>query len=72
MSESFPQLPRLLRPSQIATALSISRGQVYKLIHSGQIHAVFIAGSVRVPEEELGRLIRYGTAPGEMVAAQEE
>lgn len=64
MSDNATQVPHLLRPAQVAETLAISRGQVYKLIHSGQIHAVLIAGSVRVRRDELDRVLEFGTQGG--------
>lgn len=52
---------RLLRPAQVAEALAVSRGQIYRLIDLGQIRAIRIAGSVRIQATELQRLLDFGT-----------
>lgn len=44
----------LLRPTEAAEALGVSRSKVYELIAAGTIPSVRIGGtSVRVPAEEL-------------------
>ena len=55
---------RLLRPAEAARMLAISRPQIYRLATSGAIRAVRIAGSVRIPAEEIERVIQFGTGEG--------
>lgn len=52
---------RLLRPREGAERLAISRAQIYKMMSTGQVHAVHIGSSVRVPASELVRLMTEGT-----------
>lgn len=59
---------RLLRPAEAARLLAISRPQIYKLAHSGAIRAVSIAGSIRIPADELERVIQFGTTAPEQAA----
>ena len=50
--------PIMLRPREVAELLSLSRSEVYRLIERGEIPAVRIGSSVRVPrrwvEEQAG------------------
>jgi excisionase family DNA binding protein len=39
----------LMRPNEVAQAVSMSRSKVYELIASGQLPSVRVAGCVRVP-----------------------
>lgn len=41
--------PIMLRPSEVATLLAISRSEVYRLIDRGEIPSVRIGRSRRVP-----------------------
>lgn len=43
----------LLRPTEAAEALSISRAMVYRLIASGEIGSVRIGTAIRVPRAAL-------------------
>ena len=43
----------LLRPTEAADAISVSRSKVYKLISSGTIPSIRIGGSVRIPVDAL-------------------
>ena len=43
----------LIRPIEVAQALSLGRSKIYELIASGTIPVVRIGRSVRVPIEEL-------------------
>ena len=52
---------RLFRPAQVAEALAVSRGQIYRLIDQKRIQAVRIGSSVRIPRAELERLLESGT-----------
>lgn len=54
---------QLLRVIEVARILEISRALAYEMITSGEIKSVRIRSAVRVPREELERLIREGV-PG--------
>jgi len=43
----------LLRPTEAADAMGVSRSKAYELISSGAIPSIRIGGSVRVPVEAL-------------------
>lgn len=43
----------LLRPSEVATALSVSRSKVYELMAAGAIPSITIGGVRRVPLDRL-------------------
>ena len=47
----------LVKPGTFAAAAEMSRASVYKLIEKGEIHAVRIGGSLRIPMSELDRLV---------------
>lgn len=44
---------QMLRVSEVAKLLQVDRSTLYKLIQSGEIPAVRIAGRIRVPENKL-------------------
>lgn len=58
-AESPPAL--LLRPDQAAEMLGISRSKVYALVRSGQLPAVRLTGSVRIPKAALQELVEAAT-----------
>jgi len=43
----------LLRPTEAADAMGVSRAKAYELISSGAIPSIRLGGSVRVPVEAL-------------------
>jgi excisionase family DNA binding protein len=58
VNETIIGVPRLLlRPSEAAEALGISRSRAYELIASGGLPSVRVGGSVRVPVAALERWI---------------
>jgi excisionase family DNA binding protein len=55
----------LLTVPEAATALRLSRGTVYKKIQRGELPAVYVGATVRVPAAALARaLTRSGRGPG--------
>ena len=44
---------RLLRPTEVAELLGVSRTKAYQLIQDGRIPVVRVTGSVRVPHRAL-------------------
>lgn len=55
-------------PRQLAEALSVSEFTVYRLIQSGQIHAIKAGRQWRIPADEVARVQREGTAGRELPA----
>jgi excisionase family DNA binding protein len=51
-------LERLLRVAEAAARLAISRTTLYQMMGAGELRAVHIGRSVRIPEAELDRFIR--------------
>lgn len=47
----------LLRPSEAADALGVSRAKAYQLIAEGTIPSIRLGGSIRVPVDELRALV---------------
>lgn len=54
--------PRLVRLSAVEKALSVSRGKLTLMIDAGQIRTVRFGRSIRVPVEEIDRLVKEGAA----------
>jgi excisionase family DNA binding protein len=52
----------LLRPVDAAKALSLSRSKIYELISAGDLAAVKIGGSLRVPRAALDNLVKQAFA----------
>lgn len=44
-------------PAEIAAALRITSGMVYKLVSTGQLRAVRIGSALRIPTSELDRYL---------------
>jgi excisionase family DNA binding protein len=56
---------RLLTVREVAEALRLSRGSIYRKIRGGELPAVYIGGTVRVPSGALARaLSRSSRGPG--------
>ena len=45
--------PLLLRPTEVATAIGVSRSKAYELLARGVIPSIRVDGVVRVPVESL-------------------
>ncbi len=52
----------LLRPREVAAATGLSRSMVYELIGRGELPAIRVGKSVRVPVADLQQWIRDQTA----------
>ena len=52
---------QLLRAQEVATVLSLSRSKVFQLIASGELPAVRIGRSVRVPAQALREWVEQQT-----------
>ncbi len=55
----------LLKASEVASLLNISKGFVYKLMHLGEIRSVRMLGARRVRPEDLDEFIRTSLQPPE-------
>ena len=60
MTEPRPLPQRLLRPREAALALGISKAYVYRLLSEGTIRKVALGRAVRIPVEEIDRLVAQG------------
>ena len=49
---------RFLKVTEVAAALRVSRMSVYRLIHSGEMEAVRVGRSFRVPEHAVSSYLR--------------
>ena len=54
---------KLLRATDIAVQLSISKAMAYRLMQQGKIRSVHISGSRRVRPEDLQRYIEQNLTP---------
>ena len=50
-------------PEELATMLKVTRQAVYKWIQQGHLEAVRIGRTVRIPSDEVERLLREGRSP---------
>jgi len=61
VNKSSEEIPRLLKPSEVARILGIHRITMYQWIREGRIRVVRIKSGkrvwLRIPEEEVRRLI---------------
>ena len=53
---------RLLKASEVARILNISRSLVYRLIHTGKIPSIRINQAVRIHNDDLNRFIEDNRA----------
>ena len=60
-SKNILHCPRLLEPREVADALSISVGFVYKLVKLGELPAVRIGTSVRISPTALLEFMEKNT-----------
>lgn len=57
MNDDRTKRPRFLTVAEVATELRVSTMTVYRLIHSGEMQAVRVGRSYRVPESALDRFL---------------
>jgi len=50
-------------PDELAVMLKVTRQAVYNWVQQGRIEAVRIGRTVRIPAEEVERLLREGRSP---------
>ena len=53
---------RFMTVSEVADLMRVSKMTVYRLIHSGEMPAIRVGKSFRVPEAAVGQLINSGLA----------
>jgi len=56
-SATNPVPPILIRPGEAARLLGVSRSRAYQLIRQGEIPAILLGGTVRVPLAELREIV---------------
>jgi excisionase family DNA binding protein len=59
-------------PDELATLLKVTRQAIYNWIQQGRIAAVRIGRTVRIPGDEVERLLRDGRSPRQVDQAAEE
>ncbi len=64
MNEQAFAPPRFLTVAEVAEMTRVSRMTVYRMVHSGELPAVRVGRSFRVPEAAVQQLIAAGL-PGE-------
>ncbi|MDC4233527.1 helix-turn-helix domain-containing protein [Actinomyces sp. B33] len=52
--------PRFMTVSEVADIMRVSKMTVYRLIHSGQMPAIRVGKSFRVPQAAVAQLIESG------------
>lgn len=52
-----PKAPRFLTVSEVAEVMRVSRMTVYRLIHAGELPAIRVGKSFRVPNEAVLQLL---------------
>ena len=70
MSGTVPE-KLLLRVSEVAEALGISRSHCYELIQAGKLPTIRLGASVRIPRAWLTRFVEEETARWEQARAEE-
>lgn len=53
--------PRFMTVTEVADLMRVSKMTVYRLIHSGEMPAIRVGKSFRVPEAAVNQLIAAGT-----------
>ena len=53
-------LPRLLKIGEVAMALRVSKPTAYRWVREGQLPALHVGGTLRVPSRELFRVLEAG------------
>ena len=54
--------PRFMTVTEVADIMRVSKMTVYRLIHSGEMPAIRVGKSFRVPEAAVGQIIQAGRA----------
>ena len=72
MSDRPQEAPRFLTVAEVADVMRVSRMTVYRMVHSGQMPAVRMGRSFRVPAKAVEDLIAEGLADWEQSRASGE
>ncbi len=59
-------------PDELAALLKVTRQAIYNWIQQGRMEAVRIGRTVRIPSEEVERLLRDGRSPRQVDRGTEE
>ncbi len=59
-------------PDELAALLKVTRQAIYNWIQQGRIEAVRIGRTVRIPGEEVERLLREGRSPRQVAQVSEQ
>lgn len=62
-SESSLAQVKFLTVAEVATLMRVSKMTVYRLVHSGDLAAVRVGRSLRVPEQAVHAYLREGLPP---------
>lgn len=57
-NRAMAQSPRFLTVAEVAELMRLSKMTVYRLIHSGEMPAVRVGRSFRVPRSEVDKYLR--------------
>ncbi|MGO1315924.1 MAG: helix-turn-helix domain-containing protein [Cellulomonadaceae bacterium] len=60
------QAPAFLTVAEVADAMRVSRMTVYRLVHSGELPAIRVGKSFRVPEQALAAYLRASAIDGRL------
>ncbi len=71
MAEGLEGVPRFLTVAEVADAMRVSKMTVYRMIHSGQMPAVRMGRSFRVPRKAVDDLIAQGYEAWEHAVGEE-
>ena len=71
MAEGLEGGPRFLTVAEVADAMRVSKMTVYRMIHSGQMPAVRMGRSFRVPRKAVDDLIAQGYEAWEHAVGEE-
>lgn len=47
----------MLKPPEAADLLNVGRDKIYELVHAGELKAIRLGRSIRIPKEEIQRFI---------------
>ena len=62
--------PKFLTVAEVAAMMRVSKMTVYRLVHAGDLTAVRVGRSLRVPEEAVHEYLRGALPPRESAAHQ--
>ncbi|HHW82856.1 MAG TPA: helix-turn-helix domain-containing protein [Actinomycetales bacterium] len=65
MSDSSAGVPRFLTVAEVADLMRVSKMTVYRMVHAGDLPAVRMGRSFRVPQKAVEDLVAQGLAEWE-------